>query len=105
MRSDSRRRGAASAAATANSRQNGRRAAGRPSVGRRQRPRLFTSSKKTAAKMGYKTTIVSARKSSSRNLLWSEAREEPRDPNLTVLGVTETRTPRPSTTPSRTLMD
>ena len=49
---------------------------------------VFLLAAKTAAKMGYKTTIVSAREELFTQLLWSEAREEPRDPNLTVLGVT-----------------
>ena len=40
-----RRRGAATGSKTENIRHNGRRAAGRPGLGRRQRPRLFVSSK------------------------------------------------------------
>ena len=48
---------------------------------------VFLLAAKTAAKAGYKTTIVSARAELFSQLLWSEAREEPRDPNLTVLGV------------------
>ena len=52
---------------------------------------VFLLAAKTAAKMGYKTTIVSAREELFTQLLWSEAREEPRDPNLTVLGRYERR--------------
>ena len=38
--------------------------------------------------MGYKADDRVCQKSCFTQLLWSEAREEPRDPNLAVLGVT-----------------
>jgi len=50
---------------------------------------VFLLAAKTAAKAGYKTTIVEATENQFTQLLWSEAKEEARDPNLTVLGVSK----------------
>jgi len=50
---------------------------------------IFLLAAKTAAKAGYKTTIVSARQDLFEQLLWSEAMEETPDSNLKILGITE----------------